>query len=165
VRKFQRRVRRTRRGDFELRIPADERTVLRALPGHLRQLLAEDDPSLERLFPPAYRDEPELDAEYQRLMRGDIKASRVSSLDVMERTIEAARVTEDELIGWLGAINDLRLVFGTRLEVTEESYGDDIRDDDPRAPAFALYFYLGWLEEQVVEALGSGLDPAGTQGR
>ena len=47
------RVRRTRRGDFQLRIPAQEREVLRGLPGQLRALLGTDDPALERLFPPA----------------------------------------------------------------------------------------------------------------
>src|SRR5205823_1081916 len=51
-----RRVVRTRKGDFELRLPAGERDILRSLPGQLRELLTTDDPALERLFPPAYKD-------------------------------------------------------------------------------------------------------------
>jgi hypothetical protein len=163
MRRFKPRVRRTRRGDFELRIPEPERAVLRGLPAQLKGLLAGDDPALERLFPPAYRDEPELNEEYDRLVRDDLVSGRLSSVQVMEATIDAGRLDEEQLLAWLGALNDLRLVLGTRLEVTEDLDADDIPDDDPRAPAFALYYYLGWLEEQIVEALASGLDPSGSE--
>ena len=71
--------------------------------------------------------------------------------------------TPGQLVSWLGAINDLRLVLGTKLDVTEETYERQMPEDDPNAPGLALYFYLGWLEEQIVEALAGGLDPAGTQ--
>lgn len=161
---LQPRVRRTRRGDFQLRLPAGERELLRTLPGQLRELLATDDPALERLFPPAYPDDPERDREYRGLVRDDLVAGRLGSLEVMERTIDASRVDEDELVAWLGALNDLRLVFGTRLDVSEDLSGRAISPEDPRAPAFAAYVYLGWLQEQVVEALAAGLDPAGTAG-
>ena len=156
------RVRRTRRGDFQLRIPAQEREVLRGLPGQLRALLGTDDPALERLFPPAYPDDPDRDAEYAEMVRADLLAGRLSSLQVMEATLEATRLDEEQLTAWLGALNDLRLVLGTRLDVTEELYDAPIAEDDPNAPAHTLYLYLGWLQEQVVEALAAGLDPAGT---
>lgn len=158
---FQVRVKRTRRGDFELHLPQEEREVLRRLPHQLRDLLSSDDPAVERLFPPAYPDEPELQSEYRRLVQGDLRQQRFGSIEVMERTIEAERVNEDELLAWLSALNDLRLVLGTKLGATEEMDPEDIRDDDPLAPSYALYYYLGWLEEQVVEALASGLDPSG----
>jgi hypothetical protein len=161
----QQRVRRTRRGEFQLRLPPEERAVLRALPDQLRELLATDDPALERLFPPAYPEDPAADREYAGLVRGDLVAARLSSLDVMEATIDADRLDDEQLAAWLSAINDLRLVLGTRLEVTEDLYGADLPEDDPRTPGLALYFYLGWLEEQVVEALASGIDPKGTAER
>jgi len=160
MRKVQRRVKRTRRGDYELRIPRVEREVLRALPSRLRDLLSSDDPALSRLFPPAYGDDAERNEEFERLVRGDLLAHRMSSIDVMEATIDAERVDEEQLLAWLGAINDLRLVLGTRLEVTEEE-PPEILDSDPEAGAYALYYYLGWLQEQVIEELASGIDPAG----
>jgi uncharacterized protein DUF2017 len=153
---FQIRVRRTRRGDFEINLPQEERAILKALPHQLRELLSSDDPALERLFPPAYPDEPELQSEYEQLVRGDLKEQRLGSVEVMEQTIEAKRVNEEQLVAWLSALNDMRLILGTKLDVTEETDADDIRDDDPLAPSYALYYYLGWLEEQVVEALASG---------
>ena len=52
-----------------------------------------------------------------------------------------------------GALNDLRLVLGTRLGVTEDLDEEEMLSG-PEAHAFALYAFLGWLEEQAVRALG-----------
>jgi len=154
VRRVQR-VKRTRRGDFELRLSKQERTILRSLPGQLRELLGTGDPSLLRLFPPAYPEDPELDSEYKRLVRDDLMGQKQAAVEVMEATIDAKRLSEDQLEAWLGSLNDLRLVLGTKLEVTEEST-PDIPEDDPNVHLYALYYYLGWLQEQVVEALSPG---------
>jgi hypothetical protein len=151
------RIKRTRKGQFQIRLPAEERDLLRSLPGQLKDLLEEDDPSLRRLFPPAYLDDPERDADYQQLMRADLLERHRAALDVMAETIDAEELQEEQLAGWLGALNDLRLVLGTRLDVSEDMWDDELDPSDPRAPALGLYGYLGWLQEQVVEALASGI--------
>lgn len=151
------RIRRTRSGDFAVELEGWERDLLRSLPGQLRDLLSSDDPALERLYPPAYLDDGERNEEYRRLMRDDLTSHRLTSLDVLEATLDAKRLDEDQLLAWMGALNDLRLVLGTRLDVTEDMYEVGLPDDDPRAPAFALYGYLGFLQEAVVEALSSAL--------
>ena len=151
------RIRRARNGTYRVKLPDEERALLRTLPAQLRELLQSDDAALERLFPPAYPDDTKRNEEYNRLMRGDLVSARMSSVDVMEQTIDQEVLDEDQLVAWLGALNDLRLILGTRLDVSEDMYGDEMPDDDPRAPAFALYSYLGWLQEQVVEALAVGL--------
>jgi hypothetical protein len=157
----QPRVTRTGRGEFTLRIPQGERDILRSLPGQLRELLTTDDPALSRLFPPAYPDDPVRNDEYEELVRTELTASRLTSIDIMEATIDAERLDDEQMGAWLGAINDLRLVLGTKLDVTEDLYEEAMPDDDPRLPAFALFTYLGWLEEQVVEALATGEEGAG----
>jgi hypothetical protein len=146
-------VRRTRKGDFEVKLPDAERDVLRSLPGQLRELLASDDPSVFRLFPSAYPDDPEREAEYSQLVRHELVEHHLASLDTLEQTLDETRLTEEQLLAWLGATNDLRLVLGTRLDVSEDMA--EIPDDDPRAPAFAVYGYLTWLQEQLVEAIQS----------
>ena len=72
----------------------------------------------------------------------------------MAETIDAERLTEDQILAWLGALNDLRLILGTRLGAADDDL-PEIEEDDPMAPAHALYHYLGFLEEQVVEALSA----------
>ena len=60
---MSRRIERTRKGELRLRLPAAERDALRSVPDQLRTLLTQqpEDPSLYRLFPAAYGDDPELE--------------------------------------------------------------------------------------------------------
>jgi hypothetical protein len=154
-------VRRRRDGRYRIDLDAWERDLLRTLPGQLRELLATDDPALERLFPPAYlgddEENEERNEEYRRLMRGDLLARKQSALDVVEATIDATELDEEQLVAWMGAINDVRLVLGTRLDVSEDMGEDPFDDDDPRAPAYGLYVYLAHLQEWIVRALSSAL--------
>jgi hypothetical protein len=144
-------------GAFGLHLTRQERRVLRELPGQLRELLDEKDPSLSRLFPPAYPEEPDREAEYRRMVHDELLKGKRAALEVMEASIDAQRLDREELTAWLGALNDLRLVLGTRLDVTEDDQ-PLLPDDDPRASAMALYHYLGWLVAQAVEALAEGAD-------
>lgn len=160
---LQRRIRRTRKGDFELHIPEQEREVLAALPSRLRELLGSDDPTVGRLFPPAYEDDPARQADYDSMVRGDLMSSRLRSLQIVEETLTAERLDEEQVTAWLSALNDLRLVLGTKLDVDEDMDPEAISETDEDAPAYALYYYLGWLQEQIVEELSAGLDPRGTE--
>jgi hypothetical protein len=146
---------RTRKEDFTVKLSPDEREVLRSLPAHLRELLGTDDPALFRLFPPANGDEAdaELEREYRRLMGDDLLEHHKAALYVLETTVDRDRLTEEELLGWLAALNDLRLVLGTRLDVTEDMDVGALDANDPRQPVFALYHYLTWLQDEAVTAL------------
>jgi hypothetical protein len=151
---WSRRVKRTRAGDFEVKLPAEERAVLEALAPQLRELLGGDlaDPNLRRLFPTAYAEDAERDREYHALVRDDLADRRLAAIDTLLATLDERRLTEEQLTAWMGAVNDLRLVLGTRLDVSEETeLGDD--PDDPDSALLALYTYLGFLLEQIVDAL------------
>jgi hypothetical protein len=124
------------------------------------------DPVLDRLFPRGYLEpeDVERNAEYQRLVHDDLLEAKLANLDVVTSTLDRGTVslrrwtvdlTEDEAGSWLGALNDLRLALGVRLGITEDFDGD-VDPSDPRAPALHVLSYLGWLEENLVEALSSG---------
>ncbi|HEX8863949.1 MAG TPA: DUF2017 family protein [Actinomycetes bacterium] len=124
------------------------------------------DPVLERLFPRAYLEpeDVERDAEYRRLVRNDLLESKLANLDVITKTLDRGTVSlrrwtvdlsEEEAGAWLGALNDLRLALGVRLGITEDFEGD-VDPSDPQAPALHVLSYLGWLEENLLEALTSG---------
>jgi len=152
-----RRIKRTRSGEFDVKLPVEEREILGNLLGQLRAALTGDasaDPGFRRLFPVAYADDPAHEAEYRALVGDDLVQRRVANIDAMVATLHATRVDEDALLAWMGVVNDLRLVLGTRLDVSEET--DLVVDpDDPEAAAYALYGYLGWLLEQCVDAISS----------
>ena len=150
-----------------VRLANDEVAVLRGLPDQLRTVLGEgeDEPVNRRLFPPAYLDVADIehDAEFQRLMHDDLVAEKLTNLDLVTDTLArgtssvrrwTVELTDEEATAWLGVLNDLRLALGVRLDITEDFDGD-VDDTDPRAPALRLLSYLGWLEEQLLEALQS----------
>ena len=153
----ERRIESAGDGSFVLRLSEEERALLRVLPVELRSLLEAwpDDPGLRRLFPPAYDDEQD-EAAYRELMGNELLDGRRRALEVLAETAKAERLTGEQAQAWLTALNDLRLVLGTRLDVGDESLLE-ATEDDPRAPELALYAYLSWLQEQLVEALGSEL--------
>jgi hypothetical protein len=143
-------------GGVELRLSPDERSLLAGLVAELRALLdgAPGDSSLRRLSPPAY-DEADDERAYRELMGGELLDGRRAALDLVAQTLGHDRLSAEEADAWLRALNDLRLVLGTRLDVQEDTFAEELRPDDPRAPALAVYGYLSWVQEQLIEALSS----------
>jgi hypothetical protein len=148
-----------------VRLGHDEVAVLRGLPDQLRTVLGEggDEPVNQRLFPPAYLDVADIDndSEYHRLMHDDLVKEKLTNLDLVTDTLArgstsvrrwTVELTDEEATAWLGVLNDLRLALGVRLDITEDFDGD-VDDTDPNAPALRLLSYLGWLEEQLLDAL------------
>ena len=150
-------ISRTRDGRFRVRLLAQERELLRRLPDELRDLLGEDDPSLVRLFPPAYPEDDRADEDYRGLVRGELLDGKLAALRTLQETADADRLDEKQLSAWLGALESLRLVLGTQLDVSEEIYGAPPDPHDPQAAQLALYGWLSWLQEEVVQALASAL--------
>jgi hypothetical protein len=140
-----------------LRLSREERALLVGLASELRAQLGGEpsDPSLRRLFPPAYDDDAEEHA-YRDLMGDELLEGRREALELLARTAEQKRLSAEEADAWLRALNDLRLVLGTRLDVQEDTLLGDLRPDDPRAHGLAVYGYLSWIQEQLVAALSEG---------
>ena len=158
------RVRRRGEGRYLVRLRPNERVLVADLVGQLReQLLAStDDPAVRRLFPPAYPNDAERDAGYQVLTRDELLEHRLSALDVVERTLDGNDLDHADMTAWMGTLNALRLVLGTRLDVDEDL--PDLDRADPMAPAYAVYEYLGWLLSQVIDVLDADLPPPSSSG-
>ena len=133
----------------------------RSLPAQLGDVLRTGDPNLRRLFPPAYTDDSEAEDEYRRLMRQELLDGKLRALRVVEETASADHLTAEQLEAWLGALESLRLFLGTQLDVSEATSQQEFDPDEPDAPVLALYGYLSWLQEQVVEALSASLPGRG----
>jgi len=160
---IRRRVRRARGGDFEVRLPADERDLLRSLGPEMRGILTEQaalgqqgDAAVDRLFPVAYPGDDDRQTEYRLLVHDELLSSHLAALAVLEETAGADRLDEDQLSAWMRAVNEVRLVLGTRLDITEEGDERPLGPGDPRAPAFAVYDYLTHLQGEIIEALAGG---------
>ena len=138
-------------------IPPPEQEVLRHVLPQLRDLLTlgSTDDRTRRLFPTAYAEDAEADAEYSGYMRGELVASRLAALDMVESTLGAKDLTEEQAVAWLQSINSVRLVLGSLLDVTEELDIEALPDDHPEIEGFVLYGYLSLLLDELVAALSA----------
>ncbi|MEY3806271.1 MAG: hypothetical protein RIR69_1083 [Actinomycetota bacterium] len=143
-------------GTFVINLSEQDRLTMTGFVEQLEELLESDisDPRLRRLFPVAYHDDPERNAEYQSYMSDELRQSRASSIaTVKELLAHSDPISEHQLHGFMIVLNSLRLVLGTLLDVDESIDTDDIDETDPLYGQAQLYGYLGWLLEWTVSAL------------
>src|ERR1700722_2901766 len=117
------------------------------------------DPAVARLLPDAYEDDPEKAAEFRKYTESSLREAKKYFAQILLETLPAEggkiRLTGDQARDWLRALNDIRLMFGVRLEVTED-FEDQLAaldPNDPRLPAFEVYGWLGAVQESLVHAL------------
>lgn len=167
---------------FILNVSESERDVLINLSGQLIEILAErvdvatsdplakmigitghdsppDDEVLLRLLPNAYAD-PVDASEFRRYTESDLRAKKAQHAmlvrsQLMEMENQSILLDSEGALGWLGALNDIRLALGVRLKVDENSHErlELLTPDDPMHAVFAVYSWLGWLQESLVLAL------------
>jgi hypothetical protein len=148
-------VRRDRQGGYQLRLAAEDREVLRQLAPQFGQLLDDpEQPVLRRLFPPAYADaaHAEKQEEYRRLMQEDLIERHRQEFELVASTADAEHLSEEQLLGWTRALNSLRLVLGTFLDVQEGDEGHE-----PTSTEEALYQWLTYVQGEAIEALAGEL--------
>jgi hypothetical protein len=158
-----------RGGGWTALFPPGGVTDLLDLPARLRGVLEKPDFSdavVARLFPPAYRDDPRANDEYQGLLRDDLRRRKLEGVEAFERTLGARRerkavfgvklteveLTDEDLTLWLGFLHDMRLLIGTRLDLTDDGWQDDM-PPGPEGDEHRLLHRLAYIEESIVEAL------------
>ena len=148
-------IRRLPDGRYELAWRAADRLMVGVLASELDELLDSDDPSIVRLFPPAYGTDAERSAGFDAIARYEMIDRRRESLQVLRSAIQSGPLDVEGLEAVMRSINDLRLVLGTRLDVTEDAE-PVARPGDPDAPRIAAYHRLSQLLGQIVGALAEG---------
>jgi len=125
------------------------------------EIVTPDDPVLLRLLPNAYAD-PEAASDFRRYTEPQLRGSKQRNLRLVR---EQLTVLVDENHGgvieeldadiWLKAINDLRIALSIRLEINEDSFEtfELLPDEDPQKSVYAVYFWLGWLQENLLGLL------------
>ncbi len=142
-----------------------------------------EDPVLGRLLPAAYEDDEkaaefrrftehglrdskvvQATTVIQSLERGGLAEGELplppDSSGLEDTPLEDAADVEvdldaDDVQAWLRCLTDLRLALAERLEITEEDQSafDQVDEDDPKAGMYAVYGWLGYLQETLVDAI------------
>ena len=154
-----------RGGVYDARDARDARDDPSAVLDDLERIFEEDtpetpeDPVLARLLPDAYQDDPEAAGEFRKYTESSLREAKKyfaqTLLDTLPPNGGRIKLTGDQARDWLRALNDIRLMFGVRLEVTED-FEDQLAalsPEDPKVAAFEVYGWLGAVQESLVQAL------------
>ena len=140
-----------RSATYKISLDENLRRVLGELMEQMLNLLSDPEaPLLHRLFPPAYSKPVDLERqdEYRRLMQEDLVERRRGDCQTVIDSIKEEHLDEEKMMAWVAAINSMRLVLGTYLDVKE--------DDPPRQPESqeeSAYLWLSFLLEESIDAL------------
>jgi len=146
-------------GDFFHHYDADD--PFAALMSMQQEVVTPEDPVLMRLLPNAYAD-PDAASDFRRFTESSIRSTKQRIL--REVRAHLAILVDDEKSGtvpdldadtWLVALNDLRLALSVRLEIKEDSFElfESLPDEDPQKSIYAVYYWLGWLQENLLNLL------------
>ena len=120
---------------------------------------APDDPAVQRLLPDAYADDAAAQ-EFRRLTDTELRGVKVAALQRMLTDIGVGRadvaLDAEAAQAWVQALNDVRLVVGTRLDVQEDMPRRRLPAGDPRAALFVVYDWLTAVQDRLVEVLMDG---------
>jgi hypothetical protein len=157
-------IKRRRDGRYAIRLDGEVRSVLAELARQMVPAIEQRDPMTRRLFPPAYPGEElsDVEADYRELVDVPLTNHHREALTVLAETAEADTVSESELDAWLSAVGTMRLVLGTRLDVTEDMPAPSA--DDPSAAEYGFFEFLGQLQYLIVEALADHVPDEGFPG-
>jgi hypothetical protein len=118
-----------------------------------------EDDVLHRLLPNAYADSVD-SSEFRRYTESTLRAKKQEHAVVMRIHLKSSEdgtvdLDHDNANAWLGAINDIRLALGVRLKVESNSneHLEILAPDDPLRGVYAVYTWLGWLQESLLSAL------------
>jgi hypothetical protein len=120
---------------------------------------APEDPVLARLLPDAYQDDDEAAGEFRKYTESSLREAKKYFAQTLLETLPPkggrVKLTAEQARDWLRALNDVRLMFGVRLEVTEDFEEQLVALDpkDPRVAAFEVYCWLGAVQESLVQAI------------
>jgi len=175
---------------YILDVSESEKDVLINLSGQLIEILAEridvqhsdplakmvgitghdsppEDEVLMRLLPNAYAD-PVDASEFRRYTESDLRTKKAQHAmlirsQLMEVEHGSILLDSEGALSWLGGLNDIRLALGVRLNVDANSHErlELLSPDDPMHAVFAVYSWLGWLQESLVLALMEQFDDEG----
>lgn len=118
-----------------------------------------EDDVLRRLLPNAYADAVNA-SEFRRYTESTLRQKKQAHAISMRIHLKSSDdgvidLDHDSANAWLGALNDIRLALGVRLGVEKKSQEELalLAPDDPLRGVYAVYNWLGWLQETLLSAL------------
>jgi Domain of unknown function (DUF2017) len=115
-----------------------------------------EDPVLARLFPDAYREDPEAAADFRRYTERGLRERKQTAASTALASLQQGTgrlvLDAEQAQAWLLALNDARLALGEILGVTEDAE-PELAEDDPAALSWAVYDLITFMQDSLVRCL------------
>lgn len=139
-------------GQISVRLEDTMRALLRQVSEELREvLLVDDDSQVRRLYPTAYPDDEELEQGYQDMVHDQLLMQRLDGIDQLQATVDDETISIEVADAWMTTINQVRLVLGTQLDVSESDL-EKLDEADPAATGVVVYQVLSHVLEELTRA-------------
>lgn len=119
------------------------------------------DRGADRLRYEVHADDPERSAEFRRLASDLVDGGRAADIAALVESIDAvadgAALSDDAAAGWVGAINQARVVLAARLGIDDDGWGEgpELAGGDPSRVMLLL---LSFIQTDLVDVLEDALD-------
>ncbi len=133
-------------GSYLVTLEPEVRQVLQAIVEQFSQSIHPDSPQAKRLFPTAYPHDQAQEESYKLLGHSQILDTKSANQKIFHNSVFSDTLAEDEVHAWMCCINDVRLLLGTELDVSEDTAADY------ENPMYMLYDDLSCLLELFVTA-------------
>lgn len=148
------------RGIVAVDLPKELRQLLSSVARQMREMLTDDayadSPLLARLFPQAVMDDPLEALGFEQLMGQAIRDGKLEAATVLEATADAKRLDEEQSLAWLRCLNDVRLMLGTHLNITQDGDIETFMADPATEHNAIVYVALTELVDLLVRAVDPG---------
>ncbi|WP_421082900.1 DUF2017 domain-containing protein [Rothia nasimurium] len=143
-----------------------EADPLAAMVGISENASVPTDPAVARMLPVA-SDDPEVADEYRRYTDLSLRQAKIAHLSMAALDVQAGTVhlNTEHARAWAGALNDVRLTLGSRLNIANADDAERIsqhRDWDSVETTEdymgLIYNFLTWLQDSLMEALTHSLE-------
>ena len=129
---------------------------------NMEPLSAPEDPVLNRLLPNAYAD-PEAADEFRKYTEPRLRQIKQQHLMYLreqlvfpvDHELPKADIAVTDPTQWLIAINDLRIALAVRLDISQDGFEkyELMKDSDPQKHLHAVYYWLGGIQESLINHL------------
>lgn len=148
-----REIRKVSPNEFELDLHPQIRQLLMDLRDMTISHIEEGSPVTKRIYPTAYQNSPEMEMDFKKLTRDALTDHHRQNLAVFQSTLSKSKLDEVEALAWMGALNDMRLILGTALDIQEDQNVPS--EDDPNYEGYVVYDLLTYLQGVLIEELQS----------
>ncbi len=136
---------------FRIDLPLQVRQLLIDMKELALTHVEENSPASRRIFPVAYENSPEMEMDFSQLTREPLTRHHRETLEMFGSSLSNSEITEDEALAWMNALNDMRLILGTALDIDEERAAPD--ENDPNYEGYVVYDLLTYLQGALIEEI------------